>query len=427
MGRFLIESTAAVFRALGIRATALPPPDEKVLKLGKGHTGCKECLPLQLTVGTLLNYLKERGERDELLVYFMPNAAGPCRFGQYAPYIRQILARSEIRDVALFTLEAENSYSRSIGRDLTLRLWACIVISDVMNDIYSLLCTNARDGDSAMAVFQAQCERIVALLERSPRFDELTGLLGDVAQRLGEIPLRRSPEDTPQILITGEIYVRHDDLSRQYLVERLAERGFAAKVSGVTEWVYYTDWCYKNKLSSSHPTLKQHTALFIRSLWMRRYERTIKRILAQSGLVSYRLENVDGMIRRVRNLISPQLTGEAILTIGAAVTEIFHPCSGVIAIGPFGCMPNRVSEAILSREMGRDRDRSAAGRRGRPEAVRDRVEELPFLAIESDGNPFPQMIQAKLEVFLLQAARAHEILRHSARGARGAKGGSLSS
>jgi predicted CoA-substrate-specific enzyme activase len=424
MGRFIIESTAAVFRAMGIRATALPPPDEKVLKLGKGSTSCKECLPLQLTVGTLLNYLKERGEGDELLVYFMPSASGPCRFGQYSPYIRQILARSGIRDVALFSLEAENSYTRSVGRDLTLRLWACIVISDVMKDIYSVLLTNAGDRDSAMAVFRAQSERIVALLEKSPRFDELAALLGDVAKRLGEIPLRRSLDDTPHILMTGEIYVRHDDLSRQYLVERLADRGFAVKVSSVTEWVYYTDWCYMNNLSGGRPTLKERTSLFIRSLWMRRYERTIKRNLAQSGLVPYRLENVDRMIRRVHQLISTQLTGEAILTIGAAVTEIFHPCCGVIAIGPFGCMPNRVAEAILSREMGRDRDRSAARWGGHADTVQDRVEELPFLAIESDGNPFPQMIQAKLEVFLLQAERAHGILRQNE---GGAKGGSISS
>jgi len=36
---------------------------------------------------------------------------------------------------------------------------------------------------------------------------------------------------------------------------------------------------------------------------------------------------------------------------------------------------------------------------------------LPFLAVESDGTPFPQIIQAKLEVFLLQAARIHTLLQ----------------
>jgi hypothetical protein len=35
------------------------------------------------------------------------------------------------------------------------------------------------------------------------------------------------------------------------------------------------------------------------------------------------------------------------------------------------------------------------------------MEELPFLAIESDGSPFPQLIIAKLEAFCQRAIRLH--------------------
>jgi hypothetical protein len=36
------------------------------------------------------------------------------------------------------------------------------------------------------------------------------------------------------------------------------------------------------------------------------------------------------------------------------------------------------------------------------------VDQLPFLAIESDGSPFPQLINAKLETFCLRAQRLHK-------------------
>jgi hypothetical protein len=36
------------------------------------------------------------------------------------------------------------------------------------------------------------------------------------------------------------------------------------------------------------------------------------------------------------------------------------------------------------------------------------IDELPFLAVESDGSPFPQVIDAKLETFCLRAERLHE-------------------
>ena len=38
------------------------------------------------------------------------------------------------------------------------------------------------------------------------------------------------------------------------------------------------------------------------------------------------------------------------------------------------------------------------------------IDELPFLAIESDGSPFPQIITAKLEAFCLRARRLHDRL-----------------
>jgi len=416
MGHFLLRTASAVFRSLGIRATALPPADEEVLRLGRGNTSCKECLPLLLTVGTLLKYLEERKTKDELLVYFMPTASGPCRFGQYSPYISQLLTRRGIEDVALFSIQAEKSYTGEWGNDVTLRLWAGIVVADIMNDIYSVLLTNARDKASALAVFNAQCDRIVEAMERSREFRYLKAVLSDVAERLREIPLVRRPEETPSVLITGEIYVRSDNLSRQFLVERLAEHGFTAKVSSVLEWVYYTDWCYRKGLSAERPGLKGKARLFLRHTWMRGYERTLKKIMSRSGLIPYRVEDLDEVIARASCFIRPDLTGEAVLTVGASLSEVLKHYCGVIAIGPFGCMPNRVAESILTREMGRDRERPSGRMSAGVRQLHDKVLELPFLAVESDGNPFPQIINAKLEVFVLQAARVHDLMSGSGEG-----------
>jgi hypothetical protein len=36
---------------------------------------------------------------------------------------------------------------------------------------------------------------------------------------------------------------------------------------------------------------------------------------------------------------------------------------------------------------------------------------LPFLYVETDGNAFPQITQSKLEIFMLQAEKAHNLLK----------------
>jgi hypothetical protein len=144
---------------------------------------------------------------------------------------------------------------------------------------------------------------------------------------------------------------------------------------------------------------------------MKRHEKLFREALSKSKLCGDKLENVDHIMKHTCHLINPELTGEAILTVGAVLHEVVDHCCGAIAIGPFGCMPNRLAESILSREMNVEGKMNAGGRSRKLLELSKKIQDLPFLAIESDGNRFPQIITAKLEAFLLQAGRLHAELR----------------
>ena len=58
--------------------------------------------------------------------------------------------------------------------------------------------------------------------------------------------------------------------------------------------------------------------------------------------------DMNPIIKNASPYISRNLPGEAVLTVGGAMHDIAAQACGVIAIGPFGCMPNRLSESILS-------------------------------------------------------------------------------
>jgi hypothetical protein len=189
------------------------------------------------------------------------------------------------------------------------------------------------------------------------------------------------------------------------------------------EWIYYTDWCYANGMTADDITVRQWLQLLLRQAVMKRQERLLKGILKRSGLLHSRLEDVGRLIDGVRHLINPRLVGEAILTVGASLTEVLEEYCGVIAIGPFGCMPNRIAEAILSREMNREGKKALKGNSEKALRLLERFDCLPFLAVESDGSPFPQIITAKLETFCLQARRVHEAM--SAAGTKKIKKGNL--
>jgi predicted nucleotide-binding protein (sugar kinase/HSP70/actin superfamily) len=116
---------------------------------------------------------------------------------------------------------------------------------------------------------------------------------------------------------------------------------------------------------------------------------------------------VKDIVRHAEPFLSPDLTGEAILTIGSAIREIATSVCGVISIGPFGCMPSRLSESVLNEAMHRDTKTAFHPQNTRIREVLTDFDELPFLSIESDGSPFPQIINAKLEAFCLRARRLH--------------------
>ncbi|MFH1580827.1 MAG: acyl-CoA dehydratase activase-related protein, partial [Pseudomonadota bacterium] len=408
MGRISSESLAALFRGFGFNAIAHPPSDEAVLKLGRANSSCKECLPLILTTGTLLNYIYNIKKENEVLIYFMPTGSGPCRFGQYYIFMEDLVKRLELPDVAMFSLTSENSYA-GLGKDFQVRAWCAVVISDVMEDIRSMILANATDTEDGMRIFNEEWNLILEEMERGD-FSKLEKQLVRTSERFSWIPMKLPPKEVPVICLIGEIFVRRDSISRQYLTRRLAKSGFAVVCSPVAEWILYSDYIMDKGLTEHKMSTMEKLAFGIKKKYMAKYEKLIKSILSRSGLVHAEPLDVEEIIKNAEPYISSNLTGEAVLTIGGTITEVASHACGAIAIGPFGCMPNRLSEAILNTMMNREGKLATDPTNKRLRKILANIEDLPFLAIESDGSPFPQLINAKLETFCLRAERLHKIM-----------------
>jgi len=405
MGKLSSESMAAVFHGAGFNAVVHPPSDEAVLKLGRANTLCKECLPLILTTGTLLSFIQNHRQEDEILIYFMPTSDGPCRFGQYRIFMEDLIRRQEIPNVALFSLTSENSYA-GMDNDFQLKLWWGIVVSDIMEDIRSMILANATGVEAAIEIFDKEWGSIIHELQKGD-FRRLETQLRMTAERISRISMKRPPEEVPTVSLVGEIFVRRDGLSRQYLTERLAEKGFAVLCSPIAEWILYSDYLVDNGLVSYTISKMEKPRFLIKKQYMARFNRRIKSLLSGTGLVHPGAPSVQSIIHNASPHISRDLTGEAILTVGSALTEIASYTCGVIAVGPFGCMPNRLSEAILNQTMKREGKLATDPNNDELRSTLHNVDDLPFMAIESDGSPFPQLISAKLEAFCLQAERLH--------------------
>lgn len=406
MGDLSSQALAAAFRHEGFNARAHPPADEAVLKLGRAHTSCKECLPLILTTGTLIQAARDQRRNGQVLVYFMATGSGPCRFGQYAVFMQDLIKKLALPDVALLSLSSDNAYA-GLDRRFHQRCWWAVVVADVVEDMRSMLLANAVDVPAALVELDSQWAQAIKALE-SGEFADLEVALKTMAAALGRIGLKRPVDQVPVVALVGEIFVRRDGISRQYLTEKLAAMGFAAICAPVAEWIHYTDHLVDIGLGDEpRRTWGQRLGHKLKTHYMRRTEAKIKKILSASGLVHAAPVDIEKILAHAAPYVGIHHTGEAVLTVGSALAEVVTPACGVIAIGPFGCMPNRMSEAILSEIMTTAaKCQAGPANRGLRQLAAE-MDALPFLAIESDGSAFPQVINARIEAFCLQAQRLH--------------------
>lgn len=404
MGRTASELLSASFRGLGFNSEVVDLPDFSTLMLGRANTSCKECLPLILTASTLLKHVEKKRDDNELTLYFMPTTSGNCRFSQYYVFLKKLVHKKEIDNVAFFTLTAENGYA-GLGIRSQVKLITAIIIGDIMDDIKNALLVLPDNREQAMNIFNRQWEKLLKCFENGSK--NLYKILKNTAKELSAIKLKTPISKTKKVLLAGEIYVRKDEFSSQELIKRLAARGIITKRSPILEWLYYVDYNVKHQLKTELGFF-ENLEFTLKNLVIKNREKKIKKILSKSGLFEYEQIDIKKIVKTGSRFINPALTGEAIIITGVFFNEILKHVHGVISVGPFACLPTRVTESILSRES-KIADNNRLDFLGNIEQLK-KYHTLPFLSVEADGNPFPQIVEARIETFSLQVERIHNML-----------------
>ncbi|MFA6506928.1 MAG: acyl-CoA dehydratase activase [Treponemataceae bacterium] len=413
MGDLFAISGAAVLRSLGWNAEPLPVCDREALDLGRAVTTSKECLPIINILGEIRKYLKYRKNPDEKLVILMVGAGGCCRVGQYEILIEAMIEKSGLRDVAQLVLTNDDGYA-GLGLKFRLGMLKSMYAFDVMDDIRSAIKAHAADREAGLKVFEREVAAITATIDESsktPFFKQLRMS----AQALKAIPLKTPMSEAKYVAIVGEIFVRRDHFALMGIPDLLADHGFTMLDAPVSEWVRYTDFLREIGMYEAKLSLMGKIEMGITNIVQSRFERKIKKIMEKSGLYEFEMIDIKRYMKHSTHFFPVQLTGEPGLSSGAALARYVEKYCGVISVGPFGCMNSRMTEAVAEQEMTIVGKEKAAANAGEPVDLSDLKESmdvLPFLSIECDGNPFSQIIRARLETFMLQAERLATALKN---------------
>lgn len=406
MGDLNSRMFAAALRSIGFNAESLPPSNAEIIKYGRSVATGKECLPLIILAGSLIDYIENKWDGKENLAFFNVQGAGNCRLGQYPVFLRQMLKHRRIENVALMVLMNEDGFA-GFGSKFAMRGIQAIMIGDVLDDIRSAIIANSVNPDEGMNIFDAEFDVLTTKFENSP--DSIYGHLEIFSENIkNKIPTEVDIDDSKYIALLGEIYVRRDGYSHKHLNKKLGKKGFVVKSGHITEWIMYVDYLLKINLLEPEKSLRNKLEREIRNYFMRQAEKKIKRILEKSLYYRYHKTDIKPLLDHSKHIIPLEFKGEPGLTLGTALHESLEKYCGIINLGPFGCMPTRFTEAVSIPEM-RSELKLQIKKINNPkfelsEAFNGHTT-IPFLTIEVDGNVFPQVIEAKLETFALQADR----------------------
>jgi predicted nucleotide-binding protein (sugar kinase/HSP70/actin superfamily) len=354
---------AYVFRWLGIEAEPTPPSDERTRELGRKFTNGDECYPAIVTVGDFLRIIEQPGFNPQRAVFFMPTAEGPCRFGQYAPFLRKLLRDAGWGDVQVLSPTSDNGYADlgDVGSAFTRGAWRALVGGDIISR--ALLKTRPYETvpGAADRVFDESLQDFCQTLEGSCadpscQLRSLIESLTRAQTRFRHVPAHYDP-DVPLIGVVGEIFCRLNTFSNEDLVRRLEGFGAEAWLSHIAEWVAYANTDHVRKLRLRGQGLS--LAMLGQKI------RSHVQLSDEHALMAPFHEDFDGYeepgdIQEVLDLAWPYLPsngalGEMVLSVGKAAYLAKKGADGIIDISPFTCMNGIVSESIypkLSKDYG---------------------------------------------------------------------------
>jgi len=177
----------------------------------------------------------------------------------------------------------------------------------------------------------------------------------------------------------------------------LISKGIYPKVTGVSEWIHYTDFARKFIMEGRRKRegwirtllnggLKDEAAYLIEKAWMAKVEEKIVAALRPTGLIPHVPHDMDKIIGEGKlNFVDPELESEATVSPAVGAAAMNDGYSGVVIIAPFCCLPGRLIEGVYA-----------------PWA---KARNYPVLALENDGQPYPPNVVSRIEVF------AHNVLR----------------
>lgn len=400
------QAVTMASRWLGLHPGLILPLNRAQLDRGLQYTSGRECLPLPICIGQLLQVSEQR-RPGEIAGLYMLRGGAPCVSDSYMGYLERFITEQRLADVFLFDPREENQYLGFDKDRLTRAFSPAIVIGDVLVEIDHVLRVVGRPG--SIEHLKDEWQHFV---EHARSMEEFHAALPAFVDRVAAIPRLKDPLTCPRVVVAGDFFTRFSSFFMDGVRDRYAERGVILKPVDLSDlFLYFTydemaatakQWgvepsgfaMAKACTRIFEPEGRQYLQQWAGHQLLQGVEEHYRGMFQKTGLMVAGPNAASAVFHKGAEHVSRTIWGELLPTIGKGLDAAREGYDGLILIGPFNCLPFRISEAIL---------KPLSTRQG-----------MPILTYESDGYAVSPSVIRQVDVHIQQvldhAARSHAIL-----------------
>jgi predicted nucleotide-binding protein (sugar kinase/HSP70/actin superfamily) len=398
--QFHAQALAMAVRCLGLQAGAVLPLERSQLELGLRYTSGRECLPLPICIGQLLQVHQQR-RPGEIAGFYMLRGGAPCVADAYMSYVTRFIKEQQLVDLFPFVPAAENNYLGFGRLTMAKQTSPALVLADILVEIEHVLRVVGAAG--AVETLEQQADQFMAGVASLGQFHaRLPGFI----EQLRLLPRRQHPMTCARVIVTGDFFTRFSPFFMEGVRDLYARSGIILKPVDLNDLLLYCTYHSVAETASQwglepgamalakactrifQPDGKRYLRGWIAYQAERRAEQHYRGLFRATGLLVAGQNDPATLFKHAAQHVSPRLYGEVIPTVAQGLEAEAGGYDGIIIVGPFNCLPFRISEAII---------KPLSLQRG-----------IPVLGYESDGYAVSASILRQANVHIQQ------VLEHAA-------------
>ena len=345
----------AAFNANGYNMVVVEPDEHVTKNLGLKYVNNDACYPSLIVVGSMMAELQSGKYDLDKVAVIMSQTGGGCRASNYVGFLRRALAKAEMSQVPVISLNVSGLESNP-GFKITYQLAKAGLFAVEFGDIFMRCLYRMRPYEkvpgSADALHKKLEQDCMSFLTSSHvGFTGFNKLCRKIIREFDALPI--TEEVKPRVGVVGEILVKFSPLANNHLVDLLEQEGAEAVVPDLMDFLFYS--FYNTKFKAENYGTSKMTATI--SGWGNSLMEAIRSAARKEFAKSVHFDepaHIEDLANMAQDIVSiGNQTGEGWFLTGEMLELIHSGAPNIVCTQPFGCLPNHVVGKGVIKELRR--------------------------------------------------------------------------